>query len=54
MSSADTSLIKLDAGTLTLGGTNAITSWDLCGGTTTIMGSNSPSMAMEIVASMWG
>lgn len=39
MSSADTSLIKLDAGTLTLGGTNAITSWDLCGGTTTIMGS---------------
>ncbi|HWY29656.1 MAG TPA: autotransporter-associated beta strand repeat-containing protein, partial [Candidatus Acidoferrum sp.] len=37
-SSADTSLIKLDAGTLTLGGTNAIVSWDLDGGTTTITG----------------
>jgi autotransporter-associated beta strand protein len=37
-SSVDTSLIKLDAGALTLGGTNAITSWDLNGGTTTITG----------------
>ena len=37
-SAADTSLIKLDAGTLTLGGTNTITSWDLNGGTTTITG----------------
>jgi hypothetical protein len=37
-SSSDTSLIKIDAGTLTLGGTNAITSWDLNGGTTTITG----------------
>jgi autotransporter-associated beta strand protein len=37
-SSVDTSLIKLDAGTLTLGGANAIQSWDLNGGTTTITG----------------
>ena len=37
-SSADTSLIKLDAGTLTVGGTNTIASWDLDGGTTTITG----------------
>jgi fibronectin-binding autotransporter adhesin len=37
-SSVDTSLIKLDAGTLTLGGTNAILSWDLNGGTTTLTG----------------
>jgi len=37
-SSVDTSLIKVDAGTLTLGGTNAIASWDLNGGTTTITG----------------
>ncbi|MGA2246924.1 MAG: autotransporter-associated beta strand repeat-containing protein [Verrucomicrobiota bacterium] len=37
-SSVDTSLIKLDAGTLTLGGTNTIASWDLDGGTTTITG----------------
>ena len=37
-SSVDTSLIKVDAGTLTLGGTNAILSWDLNGGTTTITG----------------
>jgi autotransporter-associated beta strand protein len=37
-SSVDTSLIKLDSGTLTLGGTNAILSWDLDGGTTTITG----------------
>ena len=34
----DTSLIKVDVGTLTLGGTNAIASWDLNGGTTTITG----------------
>jgi fibronectin-binding autotransporter adhesin len=37
-SSSDSSLIRLDAGTLMLGGTNAITSWDLDGGTTTITG----------------
>jgi autotransporter-associated beta strand protein len=37
-SSSDTSLIKIDTGTLTLGSTNAITSWDLDGGTTTITG----------------
>jgi fibronectin-binding autotransporter adhesin len=37
-SSVDTSLIKLDSGTLTLGGTNAILSWDLNGGITTITG----------------
>jgi fibronectin-binding autotransporter adhesin len=37
-SSADTSLIKTDAGTLTLGGTDNIVSWDLNGGTTTITG----------------
>jgi autotransporter-associated beta strand protein len=37
-SSVDTSLIKTDAGTLTLGGTNAILSWDLNGGTTTLTG----------------
>ena len=37
-SSSDTSLIKIDTGTLTLGGVNAITSWDLNGGTTTITG----------------
>jgi autotransporter-associated beta strand protein len=37
-SSVDTSLVKLDAGTLTLGGTNAILSWDLNGGTTTLTG----------------
>jgi autotransporter-associated beta strand protein len=37
-SSSDTSLIKIDTGTLTLGGTNEITSWDLNGGTTTITG----------------
>jgi fibronectin-binding autotransporter adhesin len=37
-SSADTSLIKLDTGTLTLAGTNNIASWDLNGGTTTITG----------------
>ncbi len=35
---ADTSLIKIDTGALTLGGTNAITSWDINGGTTTITG----------------
>jgi autotransporter-associated beta strand protein len=37
-SSVDTSLIKLDSGTLTLGGTNTIQSWDLNGGTTTVTG----------------
>ena len=37
-SSSDTSLIKLDGGTLTLGGANTILSWDLNGGTTTITG----------------
>ncbi len=38
-STADSSLIKIDDGTLTLGGsTNAIQSWDLDGGTTTITG----------------
>jgi len=37
-SSSDSSLIKLDDGELTLGGTNAILSWDLNGGTTTITG----------------
>jgi autotransporter-associated beta strand protein len=37
-SSSDFSLIKLDAGTLTVGGINAITSWSLDGGTTTITG----------------
>jgi autotransporter-associated beta strand protein len=37
-SSVDTSLIKLDTGTLTLGGTNEIQSWDLDGGNTTITG----------------
>jgi fructan beta-fructosidase len=35
-SSVDTSLIKLGAGALTLGGANTIASWDLNGGTTTI------------------
>jgi hypothetical protein len=38
-STVDTSLIKLDGGTLTLGGTNAIVSWDLNGGTTVLTGS---------------
>jgi len=38
-SSVDTSLIKVDTGTLTLGGTNAITSWDINGGTTVLTGS---------------
>jgi fibronectin-binding autotransporter adhesin len=37
-SSTDTSLIKLDAGTLALDGTNSILSWDLNGGTTVIAG----------------
>ncbi|MGC9944746.1 MAG: autotransporter-associated beta strand repeat-containing protein, partial [Verrucomicrobiota bacterium] len=37
-STVDSSLIKLDGGTLTLGGTNAIQSWDLNGGTTTLTG----------------
>ncbi len=37
-SSVDTSLIKVDTGGLTLGGTNTILSWDLDGGTTTITG----------------
>jgi autotransporter-associated beta strand protein len=37
-STSDTSLIKLDSGTLTLGGTDAILSWGLNGGTTTITG----------------
>jgi autotransporter-associated beta strand protein len=37
-SSTDTSLIKLDTGTLTLGGTNAIESWDLNGGITILTG----------------
>jgi autotransporter-associated beta strand protein len=37
-SSVDTSLTKLDAGTLTLGGANTILSWDLSGGTTKITG----------------
>ncbi len=37
-SSTDTSLIKLDGGTLTLGGANSLLSWDLNGGTTTITG----------------
>jgi autotransporter-associated beta strand protein len=37
-SSVNTSLIKIDNGTLTLGGTNAIQSWDLNGGTTKITG----------------
>jgi fibronectin-binding autotransporter adhesin len=37
-SSSDSSLIKVDVGGLTLGGTNTITSWDLDGGTTTITG----------------
>ena len=40
-SSLDTSMIKLDAGTLVLGGTNTIASWDLDGGTTTITGNTS-------------
>jgi autotransporter-associated beta strand protein len=40
-SSTDTSLIKTDVGTLTLGGTNVITSWDLNGGTTIITGDTS-------------
>jgi autotransporter-associated beta strand protein len=34
----DSSLIKLDSGTLTLGGTNTIQSWDINGGTTTLTG----------------
>ena len=38
-STVDTSLIKLDGGTLTLGGTNAIVSWDINGGTTVLTGS---------------
>jgi len=37
-STTDTSLIKVDSGGLTLGGTNAITSFDFDGGTTTITG----------------
>lgn len=37
-SSSDTSLIKLDAGGLTLGGTNSIQSWSLDGGTTVVTG----------------
>ena len=37
-SSSDTSLIKLDAGGLILGGTDSIFSWDLDGGATTITG----------------
>jgi autotransporter-associated beta strand protein len=37
-SSTDTSLIKLDAGILTLDGTNSILSWDLNGGTTVLGG----------------
>jgi fructan beta-fructosidase len=37
-SSVDTSLVKLDAGTLILGGTNTIASWDLDGGTTIVTG----------------
>jgi hypothetical protein len=37
-SSSDTSLVKLDAGTLTLGGSNVVTSFDFNGGTTTITG----------------
>jgi fructan beta-fructosidase len=38
-SSTDSSLIKVNTGGLTLGGTNTITSWDLDGGTTTLTGS---------------
>ena len=38
-SSTDTSLIKVDGGMLTLGGTNTLVSWDINGGTTTITGS---------------
>ena len=37
-SSVDTSLIKIDNGKLTLGGTNTILSWELNGGTTKITG----------------
>ena len=37
-SSTDSSLIKVDTGGLSLGGTNAILSWDLDGGTTTVTG----------------
>jgi fibronectin-binding autotransporter adhesin len=37
-SSVDTSLVKLDAGSLILDGTNSILSWDLNGGTTIIGG----------------
>jgi autotransporter-associated beta strand protein len=37
-STTDTSLIKVDTGGLTLGGTDAITSFDFDGGTTTITG----------------
>jgi len=37
-SSTDTSLIKTDAGMLTLGGTNTVASWDLDGGTNIITG----------------
>ena len=37
-SSSDTSLVKLDAGSLTLGGVDSILSWDLNGGTTVITG----------------
>jgi hypothetical protein len=37
-SSTDSSLIKVDTGGLSLGGSNTILSWDLDGGTTTITG----------------
>ena len=37
-SSVDTSLVKLDTGTLSLGGSDAIQSWDLNGGTTILTG----------------
>ncbi len=40
-SSVDTSLVKLDAGSLVLGGANSLQSWDLNGGTTTITGNTS-------------
>jgi len=40
-STVDTSLIKIDDGKLTLGGTNTILSWDLNGGTTMITGNTS-------------
>ena len=51
-SSVDTSLIKLDSGTLTLGGTNAIVSWDLNGGTTVLREARR-STGMAMAGFMW-